>query len=366
MDNPTLDADVIVIGAGISGLTSAVLLREQGIKVLVLEAHNEVGGRVKSVMDVNSGVHLADLGPTWVWPDMQPVVSRWLSRLNLSMFPQFSSGLSVVEFEANGEPVRTEMPTQDGNVRILGGSQELINQLRRQLPDDVVKTSVPVTAVSIREAYIEVSARCKVFRSEKLIVAVPPRIAANTIDWRPELPEELKVAQERMPTWMAPHAKVIAIYDVPFWRRQGLSGRIASRIGPIIEAHDHCGPGGEPAAIFGFIGWPVHERERHSAELVDKVADQLSRCFGPAAPKPRSVHVKDWAADPFVTVGDDLTKIGGHPLHGPDMLRRLYFDDRIAFASAEVALQSPGLIEGAFVAAENAVDLLVKTNVSTH
>jgi oxygen-dependent protoporphyrinogen oxidase len=42
------DAQVIVIGAGIAGLTAAWFLKEQGIDVLVLEAEQIVGGRMKS------------------------------------------------------------------------------------------------------------------------------------------------------------------------------------------------------------------------------------------------------------------------------------------------------------------------------
>jgi monoamine oxidase len=38
--------DVLVIGAGLSGLESALLLEEQGARVQVIEARRRVGGRV--------------------------------------------------------------------------------------------------------------------------------------------------------------------------------------------------------------------------------------------------------------------------------------------------------------------------------
>ena len=40
--------DVIVLGAGLSGLYTAMLLEEQGFRVTVLEASDHVGGRVQT------------------------------------------------------------------------------------------------------------------------------------------------------------------------------------------------------------------------------------------------------------------------------------------------------------------------------
>ncbi len=42
------DADVIVIGAGLSGLYAARLLAEQGVRVTVLEGRKRIGGRIES------------------------------------------------------------------------------------------------------------------------------------------------------------------------------------------------------------------------------------------------------------------------------------------------------------------------------
>jgi monoamine oxidase len=45
-------ADVLVLGAGMAGLTAALLLEEQGLKVTVLEARPRVGGRMNTLDDV--------------------------------------------------------------------------------------------------------------------------------------------------------------------------------------------------------------------------------------------------------------------------------------------------------------------------
>jgi len=48
---PKPDADVIVIGAGLSGLNAAVLLQDAGLDVLVVEADQRIGGRIKTLDD---------------------------------------------------------------------------------------------------------------------------------------------------------------------------------------------------------------------------------------------------------------------------------------------------------------------------
>lgn len=56
MPMPTADADIVVIGAGLAGLSAAVRLQEAGYHVRVFEAGDEVGGRVRT--DVLDGFRL--------------------------------------------------------------------------------------------------------------------------------------------------------------------------------------------------------------------------------------------------------------------------------------------------------------------
>ncbi|CAF3699632.1 unnamed protein product [Rotaria sp. Silwood1] len=55
---------VLVIGAGISGLEAARLLKQNGIQTLVIEARNRTGGRIWSVQSKNG--HVLDLGAAWL------------------------------------------------------------------------------------------------------------------------------------------------------------------------------------------------------------------------------------------------------------------------------------------------------------
>ena len=59
----TTRADVIVVGAGISGLAAATALRKAGYTVIVLEARNRIGGRVWTNRDLGAPL---DLGASWI------------------------------------------------------------------------------------------------------------------------------------------------------------------------------------------------------------------------------------------------------------------------------------------------------------
>jgi monoamine oxidase len=65
-----MDAEVIVVGAGLAGLRAARDLSERGHDVVVLEARDRVGGRAYSV---ELGAGIAELGGSWFTPEQHEV-----------------------------------------------------------------------------------------------------------------------------------------------------------------------------------------------------------------------------------------------------------------------------------------------------
>lgn len=85
-----MDADVIVVGAGLAGLRCARLLQDAGADVLVLEAADRVGGRVRT--DVVDGFR-CDRGFQVINPSY-PAVRRALDLAALELRP-FGRGIEV-------------------------------------------------------------------------------------------------------------------------------------------------------------------------------------------------------------------------------------------------------------------------------
>ena len=98
--------DVIVIGAGLSGLQAAYSAQQAGLSVVVVEARDRVGGKVWSV-PLASGRGFADLGAAWVNENTQKRIGSYTKRFNLNLEKQRTQGTAVMQV-AKGE--RLEFP----------------------------------------------------------------------------------------------------------------------------------------------------------------------------------------------------------------------------------------------------------------
>ncbi|MEV4467406.1 FAD-dependent oxidoreductase [Micromonospora echinofusca] len=87
--------EVVVVGAGFSGLAAALTLARAGVRTRVLEARDRVGGRVLTRW-LADGTQL-DLGAQWVGPT-QERVNGLLARYGIATFASAAYGPSTVLF----------------------------------------------------------------------------------------------------------------------------------------------------------------------------------------------------------------------------------------------------------------------------
>lgn len=126
--------DTIVIGAGATGLTAAWRLTEAGQNVLVLEARNRVGGRLRTERHGDSDF---EIGGQWISPD-QTALSALVEELGLQTYARYREGDSLY-VNAGGEALRfggDEMPVSDATNAAIDALTARLDELSAQMDPD--------------------------------------------------------------------------------------------------------------------------------------------------------------------------------------------------------------------------------------
>ncbi len=119
--------DSVVVGAGVTGLTAAWRLAEAGQDVLVLEARDRVGGRLRT--EAHNGVDF-EIGGQWVSPDQDALIAL-LGELGLETYPRYREGASLyvdragVAHRFEGDELPVEERTAKEIDRLIGVLDDL-------------------------------------------------------------------------------------------------------------------------------------------------------------------------------------------------------------------------------------------------
>ncbi|OBA85713.1 monoamine oxidase [Mycobacteriaceae bacterium 1482268.1] len=135
MTPPDSDADVIIVGAGLSGMIAARRVLEAGLTPLVLEADERVGGRILTEEAI-PGVPV-ELGAQWIG-DTHERMFRLAAELGVATYPQYDEG--ETSYELGGGSVLRENAF---HARFASELKELEMVLRRL---DELAADVPVEA----------------------------------------------------------------------------------------------------------------------------------------------------------------------------------------------------------------------------
>jgi monoamine oxidase len=351
---------VAIIGGGLAGLQAARMLHEAGIGFRIFEARDRLGGRILSTGAAGRPAEDGfDLGPSWFWPSMHPAMAAALAQLGLAAFPQHDEGDVLVERQPNRPPQRFAGSRQEPrSMRLAGGTGVLVRALAGGLPVDSIQLTSWVTRIALEGDHVrltlgETDGGSDSVIAEQVIAALPPRLLEASIAFEPAIDAAIRLRWRDTPTWMAPHAKFVAVYDRPFWRTAGLSGMAQSAVGPMGEIHDATTASGA-AALFGFLGVDADRRRTAGTALLMRAClDQLGRLFGDEARRPAATLLMDWTAEVFTATADDRHG-GAHPVpqRGPWVSGA--WRDRLSLAGSETSATDPGYLAGAMDAASRA------------
>ena len=338
---------IVIVGAGLSGLTLAYLLQKNNIESIILEASSRLGGRVQTIKGKLETP--LELGATW-FSDLHTELLSLIDELGLEKFPQFSKGISLFQtksFEPSQEFFVPE--SQSPSYRIKGGSEKIIDTLYTKLNLCHVRFNEKVIEINqTPDAIILRTDKAGEYQAKKVVLCIAPELASTAIEFLPPLPKAIQTVLPTVQTWMAGAIKFVIEYESPFWRTKGYSGMLYSHSGIVTEMYDHTD--GDQKR-FGFTGFLHARAASYTKEVrMELVLEQLSTLLGDEIHNYVFYSDKIWNDDFIQTKSQVIHR--PHQNNGHALLQDFYMNQKLLFCGTETANAFGGYMEGAIIAAK--------------
>lgn len=347
--------NIVIIGAGLSGLTLAYLLKKQNIDAHILEARSRIGGRILTVCNKNSTP--LDMGATWLGKKHKSL-NRLLSELDIGIFGQILGKRAIYEPMSLSPHQLVDLPpNHDPSFRIRGGSSTVINALNSALNQDYVHLNTQVTKIVAQEKSIDVLTKEKTYSASILVSTIPPYLFSKSItaDWSEF--EQVKQTMNQTHTWMGDSIKIGLGFDQAFWRSEDSSGTIFSNVGPIPEMYDHADYESSSFGLIGFLNGSYYSISKE--ERLAMILAQLEKYYGKIVRNYTCYEELVWANEPFTFSSYDA-HILPHQNNGHPSFKNPIFNKRLFISGSETANSYPGYMDGAVESAQYVFDEIMK------
>ncbi|MFY0593712.1 flavin monoamine oxidase family protein [Roseivirga sp.] len=330
---------VIIIGAGLSGLTTAYQLNKAGYKCLVLEARALPGGRIKTLDGP------IEMGATWLG-NQHEHLRRLLQEMKVELFEQFTDGKISYEV-AHDQPVQVfDMPQgQAPSYRIKGGTSTIIQELINRLSGSEIMYNCLVDQINEEDFGVSVVLKDdRRFSSKYAVITTPPQLTEAKINFEPALSDSKRDIMKNTHTWMGESIKYAVRYKNPFWKEKGFSGMGFSQAGILQEVHDHCDYDEKIFVLKGFLNPNLRAFRKDDREKM--VVGTLTKLFGEKATQFIGYHEHVWQHDHYTSIRNP-TSVVPHQNNGHSNLRDSMYNGKLIFSGTESSPVYAGYMDGA-------------------
>lgn len=337
--------EVIIVGAGLSGLSAACYLKKGGVDAILLEARERCGGRIFTSYGEENDAP-AEMGATW-FSDKHTYLTALLAELELPFFGQFYEGTGVFErgFSQPPQLFDTAAYTQPSN-RVAGGTSALVDALARFIGKERVIFNCQVSEITDQADHLRITGSTgRQYQGRQVIFTIPPFLAfSQEIQFSPPLPDRLVQVMQTTHTWMSDSIKFALHYPAPFWRDKGYSGTVFSQSGIAQEVYDHSNRENTRFALKGFLSPLAYDLS--GAEREKRVVDQLSGLIGKQAQAYLSYTEMLWKDEVYTHAPYD-SPVFPHQNNGNSLFKQPLMNGKLHLAGTETSPVFGGYMDGA-------------------
>jgi monoamine oxidase len=402
--------DVVIIGAGMSGLSAAHELEQLGFDCRVIEARDRVGGRVQT--NRREGGIVVESGAEFLCHDMTELKALVLEA-GLTLSPRHETGDALIAVK-HEKPLRLtdgaagkERPTADEMAALIGSDDcSMAELIQRRFPDaeealavcssmsellsvDVDRLSAMAVA-EIRRRYLStqsdlqlhvpggletVARRLAVALKHPVLLGHPVRTIAfeddgvrvfadqlelnaralvlavpppvvQRIAFTPALPQDVRTALDSYIPGSM--IKTVLAYATPFWREDGLSGDVLFVDPYAVNVSDASFEEEGTGRLVVFVGASTADDWacKTPSDRSQLTLALLEGALGPKAATPLWMNEGHWVADPWSAGGYNAQVALGGPPNAAELLRNVEHWSMV-FAASEIAPAFPNTVEGA-------------------
>ena len=413
------DKKIVIIGAGIAGLSAAKYFNNRGIKTIILEAQNYVGGRIQTKR--NSGLEF-DTGASWIHKPKRNPISKIahlakaktyltddenvvvydhygkkydditleniektyyqnLKKLEGSQnksfeeifFKQYPENINnplwlymlsaYLEFDTGADINKLSSIYYDDDkefsgkdVFVTNGYDKITNYLKQGLN---INLNSKVVQIDYTKRKIIINTNTKTYHADYVLITVPLGVLKNKIiDFKPKLPQKQQNAIDKLE--MGSVNKFLLSWEKSFWDLDkqyiGYTSKTKGKFNYFLNLKNFNNS--NTLMTFAFGDYAIKTELMSDKEVITAIMEQLKSIYGEDIPNPTKMLRTKWKSNKYSFGAYSFVPYTAKSLDFKVFEESI--NNKIYFAGEHTSIKYRGTVHGAYLSGIREAKKIIK------